>query len=101
MTTLCFGGSAVCETEAPEPPKRKLLDQVRDAIRARHCSPRTEECYVGWIRRFIIFHGKRHRMEMGEAEITGFLSALAVKARGSASTQNQGSVHSCFSTAMF
>ena len=86
---LVFRGSAVCETEAPEPPKLKLLDQVRDAIRARHCSRRTEECYVGWIRRFIIFHGKRHPMEMGEAEITGFLSALAVKARVSASTQNQ------------
>ncbi|PYV42825.1 MAG: integron integrase [Acidobacteria bacterium] len=62
---------------------------MRDAIRSRHCSRRTEECYVGWIRRFIIFHGKRHPMEMGEAEITGFLSALAVKARVSASTQNQ------------
>src|SRR5436309_420661 len=60
-----------------------------DAIRARHCRPRTEECYFGWIRRFIIFHAKRDPMEMGEAEITGFLSALAVKARVSASTQNQ------------
>src|SRR5438876_3422491 len=86
---LLFPGGIVCETAAPEPHKRKLLDQVRDAIRARHYSRRTEECRVGWIRRFIVFHGKRHPMEMGEAEITAFLSALAVKARVSASTQNQ------------
>ena len=86
---LVFRGSAVCETEAPEAPKRKLLDQVRDAIRARQCSRRTDECYAGWIRRFIVFNGKRHAMEMGKAKITGFLSALAVKARVSASTRNQ------------
>src|SRR5437867_1274082 len=89
MSYSLFPGGIVCETEVPEPHKRKLLDQVRDAIRARHYSRRTEECYVGWIRRFIVFHGKRHPMQMGEAEITAFLSALAVKARVSASTQNQ------------
>ncbi len=70
-------------------PKPKLLDQVRDAIRTRHYSYRTEEAYVGWIRRFILFHGKRHPAEMGPPEITQFLTALAVHRRVSASTQNQ------------
>jgi integrase-like protein len=60
-------------------PKPKLLDQVRDAIRTRHYSYRTEEAYVGWIRRFILFHNKRHPAEMGKAEIEQFLTALAVK----------------------
>ena len=97
VTTL-FRGSAVCETEAPEPPKRKFLDQVRDAIRTRHYSRRTGECYFGRIRRFIIFHGKPHPMELGETEMTGFLSALTVKARVSASTRTRHSVHFCFSS---
>jgi integrase len=66
-----------------------LLDQVRDAIRTRHYSYRTEEAYVGWIRRFILFHGKRHPAEMGPPEITQFLTALAVDRHVSASTQNQ------------
>jgi len=57
----------------------KLLDQVRDAIRTRHYSYRTEEAYVGWIRRFILFHHKRHPAEMGKAEIEQFLTALAVE----------------------
>ena len=69
--------------------KPKLLDQVREAIRMRHYSIRTEEAYVGWIKRFILFHGKRHPLEMGEDEITRFLSALAVHGQVSASTQNQ------------
>jgi len=55
----------------------------------RHYSVRTEEAYVGWIKRFILFHGKRHPLEMGEDEITRFLSALAVHGHVSASTQNQ------------
>jgi len=67
----------------------KLLDQVREAIRARHYSFRTEKAYVGWIKRFILFHGKRHPAEMGEIEINAFLSHLAVKEHVSASTQNQ------------
>lgn len=70
-------------------PKPKLLDQVRDAIRTRHYSYRTEEAYVGWIRRFIVFHHKRHPVAMGPAEITQFLTALAVDRQVSASTQNQ------------
>jgi integrase len=73
----------------PAAPKPKLLDQVRAAIRLRHYSLRTEEAYVQWIKRFIFFHGKRHPLEMGEQEVTHFLSALAVERRVSASTQNQ------------
>lgn len=71
--------SIVRERIAPGLHKSKLLDQVREAIRSRHYSRRTEESYVAWIRRFIVFHGKRHPIEMGEAEITAFLSALAVR----------------------
>ena len=67
----------------------RLLDQVRHAITARHYSHRTEKSYVGWIRRFVLFHGRRHPAEMGEAEITAFLSALATRSHVSASTQNQ------------
>ena len=55
----------------------------------RHYSVRTEEAYVSWIKRFILFHGKRHPLEMGADEITRFLSALAVQGNVSASTQNQ------------
>jgi len=72
---------------APQP--RRLLDRVRDAIRARHYSIRTEEAYVGWIRRYILFHAKRHPDEMGEPEINAFLTHLAVAQRVGASTQNQ------------
>lgn len=67
----------------------KLLDQVRDAIRTRHYSHRTEEAYVGWIRRFILFHHKCHPAQMGKPEIEQFLTALAVKRHVAASTQNQ------------
>ena len=73
----------------PDSPPPRLLDQVRAAIRARHYSPRTEAAYVGWIRRFILFHGKRHPRDMGEAEVVEFLSALATVGQVSASTQNQ------------
>jgi integron integrase len=71
------------------PPPARLLDRVRGALRARHYSARTEKAYVGWIRRFILFHGKRHPDAMGEPEIGAFLSAIATEARVSASTQNQ------------
>jgi len=67
-------------------PKPKLLDQVRQAIRTRHYSPRTEETYVHWIKRFIFFHNKRHPAEMAEAEIARFLSNLATESRVSGST---------------
>jgi integron integrase len=69
--------------------KPKLLDQVRNAIRRKHFSIRTEQAYCDWIRRFIIFHQKRHPAEMGEDEITDFLSHLARESRVAASTQNQ------------
>jgi len=62
---------------------------VRHAIRARHLSPRTEEAYVHWIRRFIVHHGKRHPREMGAAEVTQFLTDLAVRRHVSSSTSNQ------------
>lgn len=67
----------------------RLLDQVRAAIRVRHYSRRTEDTYVHWIRRFILFHAKRHPREMGEREITAFLTYLAVTKNVAASTQNQ------------
>jgi integron integrase len=67
----------------------RLLDQVREAIRVRHYSLRTEEAYVDWIRRFILFHQKRHPREMGAVEINQFLTHLAVQGEVSASTQNQ------------
>jgi len=60
----------------PTAQKPKLLDQVRQAIRTRHYSDRTEKAYVHWIKRFIFFHSKRHPIEMGEAEIGKFLSVL-------------------------
>jgi integron integrase len=69
-------------------PKTKLLDQVRDAIRLRHLSLRTEEAYLGWIRRFILFHHKRHPNDMGAEEVRAFLVHLAVHAQVAASTQN-------------
>ena len=65
------------------------MQRVRDAIRARHYSRATEKAYAGWIRRFILFHGKRHPSQMGEREIVEFLSYLASEQRVSASTQNQ------------
>lgn len=79
----------VCEAVSPDPQKPKLLDRVRGEMRRRNYSRRTEKCYVGWIRRFILFHGKRHPAEMGEAEVSRFLTHLAVDSKVSASTQNQ------------
>src|SRR5437763_1283346 len=76
-------------TTAPPAQSPKLLDRVRNAIRTRHYSRRTEDAYVHWIVRFILFHGKRHPLEMGAAEINAFLTHLAVEAHVSASTQNQ------------
>jgi integron integrase len=72
-----------------EPKPRKLLDQVRDVIRLKHYAYSTEKSYVDWIRRYILFHNKRHPSEMGSAEIEAFLTHLAVKEKVAASTQNQ------------
>ena len=78
------------------PDKVKLLDQVREIIRLKHYSIRTEESYVGWIRKFILFHRKRHPAEMKEGEVVAFLSHLANYGKVTASTQNQA-----FSALMF
>lgn len=67
----------------------RLLDRVRAEIRMRHYSRRTEEAYVLWIRRFIVFHGKKHPSEIGAPEISAFLAWLATEQRVAASTQNQ------------
>lgn len=80
---------AVVRSMPPEPsPPPKLFDQIRTAIRLRHYSPRTAEAYVAWARRYILFHRKRHPCDLGVAEVTAFLSDVAVKG-ASASTQNQ------------
>ena len=75
------------DPERRQPPR--LLDRVRIALRIRHYSIRTEEAYVGWIRRFILFHDKRHPETMGAPEVVAFLSDLATRGEVSASTQNQ------------
>ena len=67
----------------------KLLDRLREALRSRHYSCRTEQTYCHWVRRFIFFHEVRHPAEMAEPEINAFLTHLAVKEKVSASTQNQ------------
>jgi len=71
---------------APQP---RLLDQLRDRIRLKHYSIRTEEVYVDWVKRFIWFHDKRHPQQMGKLELEAFLTHLAVKGKVAASTQNQ------------
>ncbi len=67
----------------------RLLDLVRERIRLKHFSIRTEQAYVGWVRRYIIHHGKRHPREMGKAEVEAFLTSLAVDRDVSAATQSQ------------
>jgi integron integrase len=73
---------------APQQPL-PLLERVRNRIRVKHYSIRTEHAYVDWVRRFILFHGRRHPSEMGVAEVEAFLTHLAVKGNVAASTQNQ------------
>jgi site-specific recombinase XerD len=70
-------------------PPPKLLDRVRAAVRLKHYSRRTEKAYVDWIRRYILFHQKKHPSTMGATELVAFLSWLAVDKQVSASTQNQ------------
>ncbi len=69
-------------------PDKKLLEQIRDKIRLKHYSIRTEKTYVDWAKRFILFNNKTHPLEMGEDEINAYLTFLAVKAKVAASTQN-------------
>ena len=73
----------------PVPQQPKLLEQVRQRLRVGHYSLRTEQTYLPWIKRYILFHGKRHPREMGKAEIEAFLTHLAVERHVSAATQNQ------------
>ena len=77
------------QTVPPTGPPRRLLDRVRDACRVRHYSIRTEDAYADWVKRFILFHGKRHPDDMGEAEVNAYLTHLAVEGHVAASTQNQ------------
>ena len=87
---MADGRSVLTGARSPESgPSPKLLDRVRHTIRARHYSRRTEEAYAHWIRRYIVFHRKTHPSEMGAAEISTFLTWLAVERHVSASTQNQ------------
>ena len=73
-------------SESPPPftatPPPRLLEQVRDAIRLRHYSLRTEQAYLDWIKRFLLFHHERHPKDMGTAEVRQFLSHLAVDGQG-------------------
>ena len=84
-------GRAVSPLSAgvPDCPKPKLLDQLRESLRSRHYSRRTEQTYCQWVKRFIFFHHVRHPAEMAEPEMNQFLTHLAVKEHVSASTQNQ------------
>jgi len=83
---MSYRGESKGVTGAKTP---RLLDQVHARLRLKHYSLRTERAYVGWIRRFILAHGKRHPRDMGAAEVEGFLSTLAVEGRVAAGTQNQ------------
>ena len=69
--------------------KPKLLDQVRQLLRLRHYSLRTEVAYLAWIRRYILFHKKRHPRELTEQDVSAFLSSLALEGNVATSTQNQ------------
>ena len=75
--------------KAPLPERPRLMGQVRERLRVKHYSIRTEQVYTDWIKRFILFHGKRHPETMGAPEVEAFLTHLAVKGKVSASTQNQ------------
>jgi integron integrase len=90
MPSSSLAIAASCVAERPyEAPKPRLLDDVRAALRSRHYSPRPRRRTSIWIRRYVLFHGKRHPATMGAPEITAFLTHLAVDGRVSASTQNQ------------
>lgn len=94
---LCFGcgvsssmsGRGPDQFDGPAPREPRLLVRIQRALATRHYSPRTAEAYTGWMRRFVAFHGGRHPAEMGEDEVSAFISALATQDKVSASTQNQ------------
>jgi len=77
------------KTPPPPPRARRLREEVRDKLRTLHYSYRTEQQYLHWIRRFILFHGRRHPRTMGAPELEAFLTDLAVTRKVSAATQNQ------------
>ncbi|MBN1355998.1 integron integrase [bacterium] len=77
------------DSQSGEKKKTRLLDQVSANLRARHYSRKTEQTYLGWIKKYILFHDKRHPSEMGEKEINKYLTYLALKVKVSASTQTQ------------
>lgn len=81
--------TAPTEDKQGNPPSPRLLDEVHNRIRTKHYSRRMEESYTHWIKRFILFHHKRHPREMGAAEVEAFLSSLDVDRQVSASTQRQ------------
>ena len=89
-TKKAFGAIAAANLPESAPSgKPKLLEELRKRLRAEYYSIRTEEAYLGWIRRFILFHGKQHPRDMGGMEVASFLSHLANEGRVSSSTQNQ------------
>lgn len=88
MSSIPQAASAALPALAPSTPP-KLLHRMRDHLRTRHYSIRTEAAYLDWARRFILFHDKRHPADMGAAEVAAFLTHLAVDRQVSASTQNQ------------
>ena len=77
------------QTNTTPTQSKKLLDQVRDKIRFKHYSLSTENTYLSWIKQFILYHGKRHPVDMGAAEVEAFLTYLATQRQVSSSTQNQ------------
>lgn len=87
-STSPSGGPDPRDPHTPATPRR-LLDQVRDAIRVRHYSIRTEDVYVDWIRRFVLFHGKQHPTKLGGPHVEAFLTHLATERNVAPSTQNQ------------
>ena len=82
-------GPAFQSSASTSSPPPKLLDRVRQVLRFKHYSLRTEEAYTGWIRRYVLFHGKRHPDSLGTEEVRAFLTDLAVKGRVKGATQNQ------------
>ena len=82
-------GGVTGASTASDGPAPRLLEEVRRQVRVRHYSLRTEQAYVGWIRRFILANHKRHPREMGEREVEGFLTVLATEGQVAAGTQNQ------------
>ena len=85
--SVIYPPSASITNSTARPPK--LLELVSQRLRAQHYAIRTEEAYLHWIRRFILFHGKRHPAQMGAAEIEAFLTDLAVRGRVASATQTQ------------